>query len=60
MVAAGIVIDLNDDMLFTEECEVQTALCRVATALLWLFHVEYCFMEVKVGSNEVLCDFIFV
>ena len=60
MMEAGIVIDLNDDMLLTEESEVQTAVRGVETALLWMSHVEDCLVEVKVGSNEVGCDFIFV
>ena len=47
-------------MLFTEECEVQTAVCRVETALLRMPHVENCLVEVKVGSNEVGGDFILV
>ena len=47
-------------MLFTEECEVQTAVCRVETALLRMPHVEDCLVEVKVGGNEVGCYLIFV
>ena len=60
MLAAGIVIDLNDDMLFTEESEVQTAVRGVETALLRMSHVEDCLVEVKVGSNKVGGDFILV
>ena len=47
-------------MLFTEECEVQTAVRSVETALLWMSHVEDGLVEVKVGSNEVGGDFILV
>ena len=47
-------------MLFTEECEVQAAVRRVEAASLRLSHVEDCLVEVKVGRNEVVGDFIFV
>ena len=47
-------------MLFTEECEVQTTVRRVEAASLWLSHVEDCLVEVKVGRNEVVRNFIFV
>ena len=47
-------------MLFTEECEVQAAVRRVEAASLRLSHVEDCLVQVKVGRDEVVCDFIFV